>query len=99
MKRKHVFAALSCMLLLLLCAGMSASAAYGPMFRKQNDQVTISREEYESLLKYQKISIVNPTRNLPVISQKHCLLTPNSLLHKRGFLILSRNLLWLNQTR
>lgn len=55
MKRKHVFAALSCMLLLLLCAGMSASAAYGPMFRKQNDQVTISREEYESLLKYQKL--------------------------------------------
>ena len=34
---------------------MSASAAYGPMFRKQNDQVTISREEYESLLKYQKL--------------------------------------------
>lgn len=55
MKRNHVASVFVCVLLLLISVSVSASAFTGPMFRKKDEQVTISREEYESLLKYQKL--------------------------------------------
>jgi len=55
-KRNHVFAALVCML--LLCAVyVSASAAYGPMFKRQGE-ITISREEYDRLKQYEKLDML-----------------------------------------
>lgn len=55
MKRNHVIAVFVCVVLLLTSVCVSACALTGPMFRRQSEQVTISREEYENLLKYQKL--------------------------------------------
>lgn len=56
MKRNHVLAALVCVL--LLCAVyVTASAAYGPMFKRQGE-ITISREEYDRLKQYEKLDML-----------------------------------------
>ncbi|MBQ7785829.1 MAG: S41 family peptidase [Clostridia bacterium] len=55
-KRNHVLAALVCVL--LLCAVyVTASAAYGPMFKRQGE-ITISREEYDRLKQYEKLDML-----------------------------------------
>lgn len=54
-KRNHVIAVFVCVVILMTSVCVSACALTGPMFRKQSEQVTISREEYENLLKYQKL--------------------------------------------
>jgi len=59
-KRNHVIA---CMLLALILTGICMSPALGasqlPMFRRQEEEtVTISREEYDRLVQYQKLDIL-----------------------------------------
>ena len=59
MKRKHVM--ISFVLVLLVCAMASqalASSFMPPFMREQGDTVTISREEYESLLRYEKLEVL-----------------------------------------
>jgi len=56
LKRKHILISVLCALMLTVCA-VSATAAYGPMFKKQGE-VTITREEYERLKKYEKLDIL-----------------------------------------
>ena len=58
-KRKHVMT--SFVLVLLVCAMASqalASSFMPPFMREQGDTVTISREEYESLLRYEKLEVL-----------------------------------------
>jgi len=58
MKHNRVIAVFVSVLVLLTGACVSASAAYGPMFRRQNEEVTISREEYERFQKYKKLDML-----------------------------------------
>lgn len=56
MKRSHVIAVIVC---LLLAASVLPACAAGPMFKPQpEDTITISRAEYEAMLRYQKLEVL-----------------------------------------
>lgn len=58
MKRKHVIISLvTAAIIMAVCISTACGAAQLPMFKQQGN-VTISREEYERLLKYEKLDIL-----------------------------------------
>lgn len=59
LKRNHIIAsALLAALLACVCVSSALGAAALPMFKQQQEEITISMEEYESLLQYQKLDLL-----------------------------------------